>query len=261
MKQVLGVGCWVLGVIAVPPMLAAQDTTLSGVRIGITYAPGTRPTLSVVPFSSPALEPISTTLANDLEQSDRFEMVPAPSTARDQYSGILDLRPFTALGTAFVVTFVAGGADNVTVAIMDTRTGQAAQLRVTEAGSTRIAVHRAADEIIRAITGQPGIAATRVLFVRNGRIMRVDADGATPELLRSAGWPSLSRGLASRRAALRLYRLRAQRPAHRGAESLRRAEPGAGNGGWSQHHAGVLARWSQAGLGARYRSGDGYLPF
>src|SRR5205085_5391210 len=56
----------------------------------------------------------------------------------------------------------------------------------------RLAVHRGADELVRVLTGQRGIAATALLFVREGRIMRVEADGANPQPLRTAGWPSLS---------------------------------------------------------------------
>lgn len=56
----------------------------------------------------------------------------------------------------------------------------------------RWAVHRAADEIVRWVTGRPGAAATRLLFVRNGQIWRVDADGQGLEQVPSAGNPALS---------------------------------------------------------------------
>ncbi len=172
----------------------AQDTTQSGVRVGITYAPGTRPSLSVVSFGAPVLDSASATLARDLDQSDRFEIMPAPSSSRDQQPPALDLRPFTALGAAYVVTLAVAGSD-LTAVVMDTRTGQEAtrvHLYGPDVPDHRLALHRGADELVRALTGQPGIAATTILFVRNGRIMRMDADGANAQPLRSSGWPSLS---------------------------------------------------------------------
>ncbi len=178
----------------VPGGLRAQDSTQTGVRIGITYAPGTRPALSVVPYSAALLDTASTVLARDLEQSDRFEMMSAPAAARGQEARNLDLRPFTAMGAAFVVT-LSTEADGVYAVVVDARSGQqSARTLLFDAGARdrRLAVHRGADEIVRAIAGQPGIAATRVLFVRNGRIMRLDADGANAELLHTAGWPALS---------------------------------------------------------------------
>jgi TolB protein len=174
--------------------LLAQDSTQSGVRVGITYAPGTRPSLSVVLFGAALLDSASVTLARDLEQSDRFEILPAPSSARDQQPPGLNLQTFSALGAAYVVTLSVAGSD-VTAVAMDTRTGQEAtrvHLFAADVPDKRLAVHRGADELVRALTGQPGIAATSVLFVHEGRVMRVDADGANAQLLRTAGWPSLS---------------------------------------------------------------------
>jgi TolB protein len=43
--------------------------------------------------------------------------------------------------------------------------------------------HRAADEVVRWVTGTPGIAATRLLYVGAGRVYRVDSDGANIQAL------------------------------------------------------------------------------
>ena len=155
-----------LGLLVLRPVPGyAQDTTQSGVRVGITYAPGTRPTLAVA-----ASDSIGAIIQRDLDQSDRFEIVPSPSSA------------------AIVVTVANGVA-----VVVDARAGQEiARERIESGGNARMNAHRAADRIVRGILGQPGIAATRLLFVRNGRIMRVDADGANAEPLRTAGFPSLS---------------------------------------------------------------------
>ena len=51
----------------------------------------------------------------------------------------------------------------------------------------RLSVHAAADEIERWMTGQRGIAATRVLFVRERRVWIVDSDGENPRPLTEPG--------------------------------------------------------------------------
>ncbi|MGH7735825.1 MAG: hypothetical protein ACREOE_19540, partial [Gemmatimonadales bacterium] len=56
----------------------------------------------------------------------------------------------------------------------------------------RMAVHRVADEIVRWITGQPGIAATQVLYDEGSQIFRVDADGARRVAMTRPGERALS---------------------------------------------------------------------
>jgi TolB protein len=47
-----------------------------------------------------------------------------------------------------------------------------------DAPDFRMSVHRMADEVVRWATGTPGIAASRIAFVANKRVYRVDSDGA-----------------------------------------------------------------------------------
>jgi TolB protein len=175
--------------LALAPALAtiarAQDTTRteSGVRVGITYTPGVRPSLAVL--AAPGADSVRVVLERDLDQSDRFEMAPrsgVPATA--------DARTLTALGVSYGV-LVAGAAGRMDITVLDSRTGAEVLKRAVDPGA-RLALHQAADDIVRAITGQPGIASTQLLFVLNGRIARVDADGQNFARLCSAGWPSLS---------------------------------------------------------------------
>jgi TolB protein len=172
--------------LAVPAALRAQDTTRSesGVRVGITYTPGARPSLAVLGASGE--DSARAVIQRDLDHSDRFELAPSSSTA-----GAFDARALSALGVAYgvIVTGQAGARTEVTV--LEARTGNELLRRTVDAG-TRDALHRAADAVVRAITGQEGVAATRVLFVVGGRIARIDADGQGYTLLRTAGWPSLS---------------------------------------------------------------------
>lgn len=187
----------VLGVIASGSLAAgarAQDSLPAGVRVGITYAPGARPGMTVVPLTAAvAAESVTTIVARDLDESDRFEMIGAPDTLAR--SGTPDLRVLGALGSAWVVSVSAQGP-RVTLLLTDVRTGALHLRRDVTVGAdaipNRFEAHRAADDIVRAATATPGIAATEILFVDNGKIWRVDADGAAPTRLRTAGWPALS---------------------------------------------------------------------
>ena len=56
----------------------------------------------------------------------------------------------------------------------------------------RLEVHRMADEIAQWAGGTPGIAASRLLFVSNGRIYRIDSDGEALTPLTPEGQTALS---------------------------------------------------------------------
>lgn len=70
--------------------LWAQDTTQSGVRVGITYTPGTRPSLVVMGGTDSARAIVT----RDLDQSDRFEM------SRQQPADVTDAAGLSRLGVA-----------------------------------------------------------------------------------------------------------------------------------------------------------------
>jgi TolB protein len=55
-----------------------------------------------------------------------------------------------------------------------------------------MAAHRVSDEIVRWVTGTPGIAATELAFVESGRIRTMDADGADLRTHSPAGVTALS---------------------------------------------------------------------
>ncbi len=56
----------------------------------------------------------------------------------------------------------------------------------------RMAVHRLADQALQAALGTPGIAATRVLFVREGKVYQIDQDGADQKLVSSTDRQAMS---------------------------------------------------------------------
>ena len=184
--------------LAAPAVLRAQDSTGSapvGVRVGITYTPGTRPSVAVLPVATAALDSVRAVLQRDLDFSDRFEVLMPPASVAMR-GGAPNYPGLTALGTDLAVAVVAGPAGDVDVQLHDVRTGSIrSHLSVTlPAGGEplRQAVHRAADEVVRWVTGSPGVAATAILFVSDGRLWRVDPDGQGLANVPAAGRPTLS---------------------------------------------------------------------
>lgn len=174
----------------------AQDTSAAGVRIGITYAPGTRPSLAVVRTDDGvALDSLRAILDRDLDQSDRFEMLWRPPGGAITDSATL--ARVVRSGPVRLLLQVARAGDAARLQLTDVTAGQVVWRGTFTLGDPavpawRLRAHALADVITRQITGQPGIAATAILFVRNGRLMKVDADGHGEREVRSAGNPALS---------------------------------------------------------------------
>lgn len=176
----------------------AQDTIPpGGVRVGITYTPGTRPALVVARVLGPGFDSVRTILERDLDLSDQFEILGPPSPGA-RPGDPPDFRLFRAIGADLLVLLAPAGGDPAAVEVQlhDVRRGALVR-RTTVPGpegatERRWAIHRAADEMVRAVTGRAGIAATRLLFVRSGQLWRVDADGYGLVPVPAAGRPALS---------------------------------------------------------------------
>jgi len=179
----------------------AQDTIppREGVRVGITYQPGVRPGLLVLEGPGEEwLDSVRTILRRDLEHGDVFEMITLPPNDTTEL-GIGGTGPaaefvnyalYAALGADFTVRVRTG--ESTTVFVYDVRAQgvrreMPVSLPAVQDEGFRLAVHRVADEIVRAVTGQAGIAATRFLFLQRGRIYRIDADGADLQPVTPAG--------------------------------------------------------------------------
>lgn len=168
--------------------LDAQDT--SGVRVGITYAPGSRPTLAVTGLSAGAVfDSIRSILRRDLDHSDRVEMLVRPP----------DSMPTAGPAARYLVHVdtAAAGAGGVEIRLADVETGRTLLRRpigyqASGSRAWRFSIHRAADDVIRAVSGGQGIASTSLLLVRGGRVVRIDADGTNEAALSTAGNPTLS---------------------------------------------------------------------
>ncbi len=174
--------------------LAAQEAGKAGdaIRIGITYRPGTRPGVVVVP--GPGLDSVRAIVARDLDYSDRFQMIEVgadAAAAARAAGGPVNYGLFRTFGASQAVEVIAA-AGGVTVRLHDLGTSRVRNEQTyvlqgaTEPGF-RLAVHRIADDVVRWASGTAGFASSRLLYLAGGRAHRVDSDGADAETLSPVG--------------------------------------------------------------------------
>jgi TolB protein len=165
---------------------AQQQDTTRGVRIGLTYQPGTKPGVVVFPVSGPDGDSIQAMVQRDFDYGDRIEVIGGDAvqqTARTQASkNAIDFTIWKSLSAAAVVQIsVMGSTAHVNVYDVAAKKLAAAH-DVTVSGAPnseewRMSVHAMSDQIEQWITGVHGIAATRILYVRGNRIYVIDSDG------------------------------------------------------------------------------------
>lgn len=191
----------VVSVLSAMP-LVAQDTTQAGVRLVLKYDPGNRPSLVMLPGAG--LDSVRQILKRDLDFSDRFETVifaenPSASTATAAGAPApLNYDLYKKLGAAYGVELTPGaGAGKTTVRLHDIANSRVvntteAVLGTGEDAASRMQVHRMSDEIVRWVTGTPGVAATRFALVSGGRIYVVDSDNWGVNAITPTGSTALS---------------------------------------------------------------------
>lgn len=188
------VAAWAATVFAT--QAAAQET--GGVRLQLQYQADYQPGFVVLPFtgagSAAAAQRI---IRQDLDFSDRFAMREATGA-----------RPGEAVNTAVWkergADFVLSGeatAQGLRLVLHDAVYGQVKGQGVfglpaaTDRGF-RMAVHAAADEVVRWATGDRGMAASRIAYVVQGRgskeIYMVDSDGENVQRVTTDGSIALS---------------------------------------------------------------------
>jgi TolB protein len=202
---------------------AAQDTSSidRGVRIGIIYRPGVRPGLVMLPRTGMGLDSVRAIVARDLDYSDRFEVITLPggdsirlatsstaprgtgarrsgtaATGGAQAGATLNYPLYQALGADFALDITAAGDTTVAtlhdIAAAGIRRTVRARLPRPGDPEFRQAIHRLADQAVQAAVGTPGIAATRVLFVKDGKVYQIDQDGAEQKLVSSTDRQAMS---------------------------------------------------------------------
>lgn len=165
--------CVALLLVALAPGLGAQD-----VYLRLTDYAGNKTPLSVGPFtvSDPgswqtAMTTIETVLENDLDYSLYFDVL--ADTTLLVKDGI----------KTGVLIRGANTGDQLKITIQDFASGTAiAELNLTIAGNHRTIAHNIADEVIIILTGEKGIASTRIVFsyrsVSGKELAVIDYDGA-----------------------------------------------------------------------------------
>jgi TolB protein len=197
MRRVRSIALLTVAAVGAARSVAAQDTTRidQGVRVGIEYNPGTRPGLVVIP--GVGIDSVRAMVQRDLDFSDRFEMItlrdPGPAGGA---SGPLNYGLYKALNASFAVELSdRGGQVNVRlhdVARSQVRNELNVALPPPTDGGFRLAVHVLSDKLVEWATGTPGISATRLLLVLNGRVHQIDSDGFGLRALTPEGQTALS---------------------------------------------------------------------
>ena len=217
LREALGVSTIVAALVFGTSPLYAQDSLPpidQGVRLGITYTPGMRPGMLVL--GGPPremLDSVRTILQRDLEFSDRFEMIYLPGgdslvlgvrmdstsdrTGESASEPFVNYSLYAALGADYAVSVLTDIDSSFTVnlyAVSGEEVRTTVRLRDMDphTGEFRMAVHRAADALVRSATGEPGIAASRILFVSRGRVFSIDSDGAGRREISAPGASSFS---------------------------------------------------------------------
>jgi len=165
--------------------LRAQDTTTTGVRLGLTYEAGTKPGVIVLPVRDDDDDSLRVIVQRDLDYSDRFTVI-----ALDQktLTGLVPA-PGEKINFALVAKFGAALLVRMTpttqglhVAAYDVAKGQLLQsehfLFDHRDRDWRFALHGISDQIEQWALGKRGIAQTRKAYVSNGELKIIDSDGA-----------------------------------------------------------------------------------
>lgn len=187
-------------VLALPAVASAQE---KGVSLGLQYRPGSKTMLIVLPIAGAHGDSLTAMLSRDFDYSDRFTVVgssSAPPTASTPNYAL-----FAKLGVDGIVQATVLPSGWLRVALHDVGTKKVRNTKdfslpsPAQSPAWRLAVHGAADGIEEWITGQRGIAQTRIAFSRGGRVWTVDSDGANTTPVTPSGmspqWLPSGRGI------------------------------------------------------------------
>ncbi|MEO7083372.1 MAG: hypothetical protein ABI442_21080 [Gemmatimonadaceae bacterium] len=189
MTRTLRAVCTALLAAFAPLCLHAQDTTFRGITISGTYDPlHDKVNVVVLPVVGAFGDSIRAIIQRDLDFSDQVTLIPVDSTDPNSLRGAgagggLNYALFQRISAAAVVE-ITPVATGLHIALHDVAHSSVVNVGEFPLPSTglnrdwRMGVHRASDEIVRWITGQRGIAATRIAYIRGPSIRVIDSDGA-----------------------------------------------------------------------------------
>jgi len=179
------------GLSVIPGLARAQDP--GDVRVGITYTPGYLPGLVMTPVESAgtmgdmAMQ-VDSILRRDLDYADRFQILKVPDDL--PMEGPVNYGLWNQLGAVWLVVSELTGTPAQPVLRVSLHDVVFSELKEVKAFSLprpdqadfRMAVHRVSDEVVLWATGDPGIAATRIVFRRMvtptaSDLFMIDSDG------------------------------------------------------------------------------------
>ena len=183
--------------------LLAQDST-RGVRIGLRYDPGVKPGVIVLPVTGSHGDSIRAIVERDFDFSDRIAVIALTATDAALLEGRapsgapvpMNYDLFARLGAAAVLK-ITTTATGLHVAMHDVSRKAVANVEdyaltaVPNSREWRHAVHGVSDAVEEWITGQRGIAQTRIAFIRGNVIHLIDSDGVSETPLSVIG-PAMS---------------------------------------------------------------------
>lgn len=174
-----------------------------GVSLGLQYRPGEKSSLIVLPITGANGDSLTTMLSRDFDYSDRFTVV--GSSAAPPVTRAINWALFAKLGVDGIVQATVLPSGWLRVQLFDVglkRERNAKDFPLPAPALTpawRMAVHGVADAVEEWITGQRGIAQSRIAFTRAGRIWTVDSDGANVTPVTPSGmspqWLPSGRGI------------------------------------------------------------------
>ena len=195
---------WFLAAVAaaaagIPVRGSAQvvDTTSRAVRLGITYAPGTKPGLLVLPVNGEQGDSVRAILQRDFDFGDRINVILTDSImadGTDSPRSEWNYPLYAKLGAVAMVqaTVTPAGLHVAVHNVAQKKIERVKDFPLTGAPHSadwRLSLHAVADEIELWMTSVKGIAATRVLYVDRrggGHVWQVDSDGANPVAITGA---------------------------------------------------------------------------
>ncbi len=196
------------GALAGPAAAQQGRETFPGVRLGLIYEASEAPTLAIKPFSSRfggggLGTQVEAILGRDLRYSDRFNVLDSlpPSLLGEG----VDYRLWDQLGATWLLTGQVEGLGDSYVLVLtlhDVVYGEEKErgrfpLPDPSSPDFRMAVHRASDRVVEWVTGEPGMAASRIAFsqsLANGaqEVYLVDSDGENLRRLTNFGVITMS---------------------------------------------------------------------
>lgn len=179
---------------------SAQDR---GVSLSLTYVAGQKRALIVLPIRAAIGDSLARILSRDFANSDRFTVV--STSAAPPVNGTPNYPLFGKLGVDGIVQVTVLPSGWARVALHDVGLKVVKNTKDFPLPSPalspawRMAVHGIADATEEWITGQRGIAQSRIAFTRGGRIFTVDSDGANVAAVTPSGmspqWLPSGRGI------------------------------------------------------------------